>query len=44
MEAREKLNVILYDFSNAFGTLYPPHLLQKLNVYGISALTEQIDK
>jgi hypothetical protein len=36
MEAREKLNVILYDFSNAFGTLYPPHLLRKLKIYGIS--------
>jgi hypothetical protein len=26
---REKLNVILYDFSNAFGTLYPQLLLRK---------------
>jgi hypothetical protein len=35
LEAREKLNVILYDFSNAFGTLYPPLLLRKLKIYGL---------
>jgi len=34
--AREKLNVILYDFSNAFGTLYPQLLLRKLKIYGVS--------
>jgi hypothetical protein len=34
--AREKLNVILYDFSNAFGTLYPQLLLQKLKLYGVT--------
>jgi hypothetical protein len=34
--AREKLNVILYDFSNAFGTLYPQLLLRKLRLYGIT--------
>jgi Reverse transcriptase (RNA-dependent DNA polymerase) len=36
MGAREKLNVILYDFSNAFGTLYPQLLLHKLKMYGVS--------
>jgi Reverse transcriptase (RNA-dependent DNA polymerase) len=36
MEAREKLNVILYDFSNAFGTLYPQLLLRKLRIYGLT--------
>ena len=36
--AREKLNVILYDFSNAFGTLYPQLLLSKLRIYGLTAL------
>jgi Reverse transcriptase (RNA-dependent DNA polymerase)/Endonuclease-reverse transcriptase len=36
MGAREKLNVILYDFSNAFGTLYPQLLLRKLKLYGVS--------
>ena len=35
LEAREKLNVILYDFSDAFGTLYPPLLLRKLKIYGL---------
>lgn len=34
--AREKLNVILYDFSNAFGTLYPQLLLRKLKIYGVT--------
>jgi hypothetical protein len=34
--AREKLNVILYDFSNAFGTLYPQLLLSKLKLYGVT--------
>jgi hypothetical protein len=33
IDAREKVNVILYDFSNAFGTLYPELLLQKLKIY-----------
>jgi len=35
IEARERINVILYDFSNAFGTLYPPLLLRKLKIYGL---------
>jgi hypothetical protein len=34
--AREKINVILYDFSNAFGTLYPQLLLRKLKLYGVT--------
>jgi Zinc knuckle len=34
--AREKINVILYDFSNAFGTLYPQLLLRKLKIYGVT--------
>ena len=34
IEAKEKLNVILYDFSNAFGTMFPPRLIQKLKVFG----------
>jgi len=36
MGAREKINVILYDFSNAFGTLYPQLLLRKLKLYGVT--------
>jgi len=36
LEAREKLNVILYDFSNAFGTLHPLLLMKKLKIYGLS--------
>jgi len=36
MGAREKINVILYDFSNAFGTLYPQLLLRKLKIYGVT--------
>jgi Reverse transcriptase (RNA-dependent DNA polymerase)/Endonuclease-reverse transcriptase len=36
IDAREKINVILYDFSNAFGTLYPQLLLRKLQIYGVT--------
>jgi Reverse transcriptase (RNA-dependent DNA polymerase)/Endonuclease-reverse transcriptase len=36
IDARERVNVILYDFSNAFGTLYPALLLQKLKIYGVN--------
>jgi hypothetical protein len=36
LEAREKINVILYDFSNAFGTIYPPMLIKKLQKYGLN--------
>jgi hypothetical protein len=36
IDAREKINVILYDFSNAFGTLYPQLLLRKLKIYGVT--------
>jgi len=35
LEEREKINVILYDFSNAFGTLHPKLLVQKLKCYGL---------
>jgi hypothetical protein len=35
LEAKEKVNVILYDFSNAFGTIYPPLLIKKLQNYGL---------
>jgi hypothetical protein len=35
IEAKEKLNVILYDFSNAFGTICPSLLIQKLKIYGL---------
>ena len=34
LEKREKLNMILYDFSNAFGCLVPEILVQKLRCYG----------
>jgi hypothetical protein len=34
LEKREKLNMILYDFSNAFGCLVPEILIQKLRCYG----------
>jgi hypothetical protein len=36
MGMREKINVLLYDFSNAFGTLYPQLLLRKLKIYGVT--------
>jgi hypothetical protein len=36
-EAKEKVNVILYEFSNAFGTIYPPLLIKKLQNYGLGA-------
>jgi hypothetical protein len=36
LEHREKINVILYDFSNAFGCLHPLLLLSKLRLYGLS--------
>jgi hypothetical protein len=35
MENRERINVILYDFSNAFGSLYPQLLIRKLKYYGL---------
>jgi Reverse transcriptase (RNA-dependent DNA polymerase) len=38
LEAREKINVILYDFSNAFGTIYPPLLIKKLQSYGLNGM------
>jgi hypothetical protein len=38
LEAREKINVILYDFSNAFETIYPPLLICKLEAYGLNDL------
>jgi hypothetical protein len=34
LEKREKLNMILYDFSNVFGCLVPEILIQKLRYYG----------
>jgi hypothetical protein len=39
IRAREKRNVILYDFSNAFGTLYPQLLLSKLELFGVIAIS-----
>jgi exonuclease III len=38
LEKREKLNMILYDFSNAFGSLVPQLLVQKLKMYGLGDL------
>jgi hypothetical protein len=35
LENREKINLILYDFSNAFGCLQPQHLTKKLEMYGL---------
>jgi exonuclease III len=35
LENREKINLILYDFSNAFGCLVPQLLLKKLEKYGL---------
>jgi uncharacterized membrane protein len=35
LENREKVTVILYDFSNAFGCLLPQLLLKKLERYGL---------
>ena len=35
LENKEKINLILYDFSNAFGTLLPKLLLKKLERYGL---------
>jgi hypothetical protein len=37
LEAKDKINVILYDFSNAFGTIYPPLLIKKLQ-YGLNGV------
>jgi exonuclease III len=36
MNQREKINVVLYDFTNAFGSLVPDKLLCKLKMYGVS--------
>lgn len=36
IDKREKLNLILYDFSNAFGCLVPEILLKKLECYGFN--------
>jgi hypothetical protein len=38
LEKREKLNLILYDFSNAFGCLVPELLVQKLKLYGLDEM------
>jgi hypothetical protein len=35
LENKEKINLILYDFSNAFGCLVPQLLLKKLERYGV---------
>jgi Reverse transcriptase (RNA-dependent DNA polymerase) len=35
LENKEKINLILYDFSNAFGCLVPKILLKKLERYGL---------
>jgi hypothetical protein len=35
VENREKVNVILYDFKNAFGCLFPEILVNKLKKYGL---------
>jgi hypothetical protein len=35
VENREKVNVILYDFKNAFGCLVPDILVNKLKKYGL---------
>jgi hypothetical protein len=35
LENKEKINLILYDFSNAFGCLVPQLLLKKLEKYGL---------
>jgi hypothetical protein len=35
LENREKINLILYDFSNAFGCLQPQLLTKKLEKYGL---------
>ena len=35
LENKEKVNLILYDFSNAFGCLVPQLLLKKLERYGV---------
>jgi hypothetical protein len=35
LENKEKINLILYDFSNAFGCLVPELLLKKLERYGL---------
>jgi hypothetical protein len=36
LENKEKINLILYDFSNAFGCLLPELLLKKLEKYGLN--------
>lgn len=36
INSRRKINVIFYDFSNAFGTLQPHLLLRKLKIYGVT--------
>jgi Reverse transcriptase (RNA-dependent DNA polymerase) len=36
LENKEKINLILYDFSNAFGCLVPQLLLKKLEKYGLN--------
>jgi hypothetical protein len=35
VDNKEKINLILYDFSNAFGSLLPDLLIKKLEMYGI---------
>jgi exonuclease III len=39
VENREKVNVILYDFKNAFGRLVPDILVNKLKKYGLDELS-----
>jgi hypothetical protein len=39
VEMREKVNLILYDFKNAFGCLVPDNLLSKLKKYGLDDLS-----
>jgi exonuclease III len=41
LEKREKLNVILYDFKNAFGSLVPDKLLNKLRMFGVTGVALQ---
>jgi exonuclease III len=38
VENRKKINLILYDFKNAFGCLVPEILINKLRIYGLDDL------
>jgi len=39
LEKRERVNAVLYDFSNAFGCLLPELLVKKLKCYGLDEKT-----